>query len=159
MLSIYHLSHSVRITSFIPGGCCHFGRQLFWPARAEPSLGKRLCNKTYQTAKWSLKPVLQGPRKLSGKCFRKTECHLGSTDDTFKPIGNSLRQGCGAVKFFDGSGSDSGSGKAFRLRLRLQAKHFEGSGSSSGQKVPAPAPHILNTDPLKSIEFDPLQKK
>ena len=64
------------------------------------------------------------------------------------------------MNFFHGS--DSGSGKAFRLRLRLQAKRLEGSGSGSGQKVPAPAapaPHILNTDPLKSINFDPLRKK
>ena len=53
-------------------------------------------------------------------------------------------------------------------------KHFgSSSGSSSRQNVlRAPAPgksassvssgsgsHILNTDPLKSIKFDPLQKK
>ena len=68
---------------------------------------------------------------------------------------NPTKQGCGAVTFFDGSGS----GKAFRLWLRLQARRLEGSGS--GQNVPAPAapaPHIQNTDPFKSITFDPLRK-
>ena len=68
------------------------------------------------------------------------------------------------MKIFDGSGS----GKAFRLqlRLRLQVKRPEGSGSGSGKNVPAPAasasapaPHILSIDPLKTIKFDPLQKK
>ena len=41
-------------------------------------------------------------------------------------------------------------------------ENFDSSGSDSGQKVPAsaaPAPHILNTDPLKFIKFDPLEEK
>ena len=90
MLSIYHLSHSIRFASYVHGSCYHFGRQLFWSARAEPSLGRSLCNATYQAAKWSLEPV-HGPRKLSGECSWPTECPLGSNDDTFKPIGDPLR--------------------------------------------------------------------
>ena len=51
--------------------------------------------------------------------------------------------------------------RRYRLRLWLQVKRPE--GSASGQNVrapesPAPAPLILNIDPLKFITFDPLQK-
>ena len=73
------------------------------------------------------------------------------------------KQGCRAVKIFNVSGSGSGSQKAFRFWIRLQVKRPEcfGSGSCSDQHVPAPAPapHILNIDPLKSIKVDPLQTK
>ena len=78
---VLHLTYlEAALTS---GGSC-FGQQgLNLPL-------ERGCAIRHQIAKWSLKPV-QGPRKLSGKCSRPTECHLGSTDDTFKPIRDSLR--------------------------------------------------------------------
>ena len=42
--------------------------------------------KTSEADERSVRPV-EGPRRLSGECFGPTECLLGSTDDTFKPIG------------------------------------------------------------------------